>query len=116
MAKKRRTLDPADFVNISHTEEVLEEILVTYDENEDVVIKATKVKGVYTADPVHDPSAEFIPTITFQVVVTRELGVMDTPAVSLCKENDLPIIVLNLEDRGAVTAAIRGERVGTLVS
>lgn len=82
----------------------------------DVVIKATKVKGVYTADPVHDPSAEFIPTITFQEVVTRELGVMDGPAVSLCKENNLPIIVLNLEDRGAVTAAIRGERVGTLVS
>ena len=82
----------------------------------EVVIKATKVKGVYTADPAHDPSAEFIPTITFQEVVTRELGVMDAPAVSLCKENDLPIIVLNLEDRGAVSAAIRGERVGTLVS
>ncbi len=82
----------------------------------EVVIKATKVKGVYTADPAHDPSAEFIPTITFQEVVRRELGVMDAPAVSLCKENDLPIIVLNLEDRGAVSAAIRGERVGTLVS
>ena len=82
----------------------------------DLLIKATKVRGVYSADPAHDPSAEFIPAITFQEVVARELGVMDAPAVSLCKENDLPIIVLNLEDREAVSAAIRGEQVGTLVS
>ena len=81
-----------------------------------VVIKATKVKGVYSADPAQDPSAEFIPSITFQEVVRRELAVMDAAAVSLCKENDLPIIVLNLEDEGAVSAAIRGDRVGTLVS
>lgn len=81
-----------------------------------VVIKATKVKGIYSADPVEDPSAEFFPAITFKEVVQRELAVMDAPAVSLCRENDLPIIVLNLEDRGAVSAAIRGERVGTLVS
>jgi len=82
----------------------------------DVVIKATKVEGVYTADPVKDPSAEFIAEISFQEVVQRELGVMDAAAVALCKENDLPIIVLNLSDRGAVAGAIRGEKVGTLVS
>lgn len=82
----------------------------------EVVIKATKVKGVYSADPARDPSAEFIPSITFQEVVQRELAVMDVAAVSLCKENDLPIIVLSLEDQGAVCAAIRGDRVGTLVS
>jgi uridylate kinase len=82
----------------------------------DVVIKATKVQGVYTADPEEDPTAEFIPEITFQEVVQRELGVMDAPAVSLCKENNLPIIVLNLSEHGAVASAIRGERVGTLVS
>ena len=82
----------------------------------DVVIKATKVRGVYTADPKKDAGAEFLPTISFQEVVARELGVMDTPAVSLCKDNGLPIIVLNLEERGAVAAAIRGEHVGTLVS
>jgi uridylate kinase len=82
----------------------------------DVVIKATKVQGVFSADPKKDPNAEFIPRISFQEVVTRELGVMDAPAVSLCKENDLPIIVLNLENRGVVAAAIRGEHVGTLVS
>lgn len=81
-----------------------------------VVIKATKVEGVYTADPVKDPSAEFIPSLTFQEVVSRELAVMDGPAVSLCKENGLPIIVLDLDRRGSVAAAIRGEPVGTLVS
>jgi uridylate kinase len=81
-----------------------------------VVIKATKVKGIYSADPAEDPSAEFIPSITFQEVVQRELAVMDAAAVSLCKENNLPIIVLSLENQGAVSAAIRGDRVGTLVS
>lgn len=82
----------------------------------DVVIKATKVQGVYTADPAHHPDAEFIPSISFQEVVARELAVMDAAAVALCKENDLPIIVLNLGDQGAVADAIRGEAVGTLVS
>jgi uridylate kinase len=82
----------------------------------DVVIKATKVEGVFTADPVKDPNAEFLPQLSFKEVMTRELAVMDAAAVSLCKENALPIIVLNLEDRGTVTAAIRGERIGTLVS
>ena len=82
----------------------------------DVVIKATKVQGVYTADPATDPSAEFIPTISFQEVVARELAVMDAAAVSLCKDNALPIIVLDLGHAGAVADAIRGERVGTLVS
>ena len=82
----------------------------------DVVIKATKVEGIFTADPEHDASAEFIPKISFQEVVAQELGVMDAAAVSLCKENGLPIIVLNLQERGAVASAIRGEPVGTLVS
>lgn len=82
----------------------------------DVVIKATKVSGVYTADPEKDPTATFIPNITFHEVVARELAVMDAPAVSLCKDNKLPIIVLNLENRGSVCDAIRGEKVGTLVS
>ncbi|MEX0980350.1 MAG: UMP kinase [Gemmatimonadota bacterium] len=81
----------------------------------DVVIKATKVNGVYTADPVKDPSATFIRNITFQEVVARELAVMDAPAVSLCKDNGLPIIVLNLEERGAVCEAVRGGEIGTLV-
>jgi uridylate kinase len=82
----------------------------------DVLIKATKVDGVYTADPVKDPTAKFIPHLTYQDVLTKELGVMDAAAVSLCKENSLPIIVLNIHQPGAVLSALRGEPMGTLVS
>ncbi len=82
----------------------------------EVVIKATKVSGVYTADPAKDPSAEFIPRISFQEVVSKELAVMDAPAVSLCKENGLPIIILDLEEEGAIVSAIKGVQVGTLVT
>ncbi|HEX6938700.1 MAG TPA: UMP kinase [Longimicrobiales bacterium] len=82
----------------------------------DVIIKATKVEGVYSADPTKDPTAKFIPRLSFMEVMTRELGVMDAAAVSLCKDNGLPIIVLNIQRPGAVADAIRGERVGTLVS
>jgi uridylate kinase len=81
----------------------------------DVIIKATKVEGVFTADPVKDPSAEFIPQITFMEVMTRDLKVMDAAAISLCKENEIPIIVLNLQTDGLVERAVRGERIGTLV-
>jgi uridylate kinase len=81
----------------------------------EVIIKATKVEGVYTADPVKDPTAEFIPDITFSDVMTRDLKVMDAAAISLCKENEIPIIVLNLQEPRLVVRAISGERVGTLV-
>ncbi|HEU5208069.1 MAG TPA: UMP kinase [Longimicrobiales bacterium] len=82
----------------------------------DVLIKATKVSGIYTADPAKDPDAEFIRRLSFHDVLTRELQVMDAAAVSLCKDNGLPIIVLNIHERGAVAAALRGEEMGTLVS
>ncbi len=82
----------------------------------DVVIKATRVAGIYTADPEQHPDATFLPAVSFNDVVVRELEIMDAPAVSLCKENGLPIIVLSLRQIGAVRAAIRGEAVGTLVS
>ena len=91
-------------------------VLRAIEMNADVIIKATKVSGIYTADPATDPSATFIPSITFQEVMAQELEVMDGPAVSLCKENGLPIIVLDLQQPRSVRAAIRGERVGTLVS
>ncbi|HEV2146693.1 MAG TPA: UMP kinase [Longimicrobiaceae bacterium] len=81
----------------------------------DVIIKATKVEGVYTADPVKDPAAEFLPEISFMDALTRELAVMDAAALSLCKENRIPIVVLNLQTPGAVARVVRGERVGTLV-
>ncbi|CAN5835394.1 UMP kinase [soil metagenome] len=82
----------------------------------DVLIKATKVDGIYTADPQKHADAEFISHLTYHDVLTRNLQVMDAAAVSLCRENDLPIIVLNIQGRGAVAAALQGEERGTLVS
>ncbi len=81
----------------------------------DIILKATKVDGVYTADPESDPTAEFIEEITYLEVMTRELGVMDAAAISLCKENDLPVIVLNIKRPRAILDALEGERIGTLV-
>lgn len=83
--------------------------------NADVIIKATKVDGIYSADPKKDASAEFIPDITYMQALSRELGVMDAAALSLCKDNDIPIVVLNLDDEGAVARLVSGERIGTLV-
>jgi uridylate kinase len=82
----------------------------------DVIIKATKVEGIYSADPVKEPDAEFIPQITFMDVMTRELNVMDAAAISLCKENNLPIAVLNIQTPGAIARLLRGERIGSIVS
>jgi uridylate kinase len=81
-----------------------------------LIIKATKVSGIYTADPEKDPSAVFIPHLTYQDVLTKDLKVMDAAAVSLCKENNLPIVVLNINEPGAVAGALRGEKRGTMVS
>ncbi len=81
----------------------------------DVIIKATSVDGVYSADPKKDPNATFYEKISYRDVMLEELGVMDQTAITLCKENSLPLIVLNIHRPGAVASAIRGERVGTLV-
>jgi len=82
----------------------------------DVILKATKVDGVYSADPVHVPDAKFLPDLTYREVINKELAVMDAAAVSLCRDNDLPVIVLNIRKPGAILAALRGERIGTLVT
>ncbi len=81
----------------------------------DVIIKATSVDGVYSADPKKDPSAKFYEEISYRDVMLQELGVMDQTAATLCKENDVPLIVLNIHQPDAVAKAVRGERVGTLV-
>ena len=81
-----------------------------------VIMKATKVEGVYTADPHKDANATFLPRVSYMEALTRELGIMDAAAISLCKENSLPIIVLNMNRPGAIAAALHGEAVGTLVS
>jgi uridylate kinase len=80
-----------------------------------VIIKATSVDGVYSADPKQDPNAKFYDEISYRDVMLEELKVMDQTAVTLCKENALPLIVLNIHTPGAIAAAVRGERVGTLV-
>jgi uridylate kinase len=80
-----------------------------------VIIKATSVEGVYSADPKKDPSARFYDELTFRDVIMEELKVIDQTAITLCRENALPLIVLNIHRPGAIVAAIRGERIGTLV-
>ena len=82
----------------------------------DVIIKATSVDGVYSADPKTSPTAKRYDRISYRDVMLEELGVMDQTAITLCKENALPLIVLNINKPGAVSRAIRGEPVGTLVS
>jgi len=80
-----------------------------------VIIKATSVDGVYSADPKQDPNAKFYNEISYRDVMLEELKVMDQTAVTLCKENALPLIVLNIHRPGAIAAAVQGERIGTLV-
>jgi uridylate kinase len=82
----------------------------------DVILKATKVDGVYSDDPLVNPEAEFLPDLTYRDVINNELQVMDAAAMSLCRENDLPVIVLNIRKPGAILSALRGERIGTLVN
>lgn len=81
-----------------------------------VLIKATKVDGVYDADPNKNPNARKFDTLTYIDVLNRRLEVMDSTAVSLCMDNNLPILVVNLWEPSALERAVRGEKVGTLVS
>lgn len=82
----------------------------------DVMIKATKVDGVYSADPVTDSSAEFYPHLTYMDILTRELKVMDATAISLLKDNNIPVQVLNLNTPGNLRRAVLGEAVGTMIT
>jgi uridylate kinase len=81
----------------------------------DVILKATKVDGVYSADPMKDPQAKFFPEIGYIEVINQNLQVMDTTAISLCKEHGLPIIVFNLKKRDHILAAVVGKRIGTII-
>ena len=81
----------------------------------DVVIKATKVDGVYDSDPKKNPGAVKFDELTYIDVLNRRLEVMDSTAITHCMENKIPILVLNLWDQTALTNALRGEKVGTLV-
>ena len=82
----------------------------------DLLIKATKVDGVYDSDPVKNPQAVRFERLTYMEVINRRLQVMDSTAVSLCMDNNLPILVLNLWQPGALVEALYGGNIGTLVS
>jgi uridylate kinase len=84
----------------------------------DILLKATKVDGVYDADPMKEPRATKFDTLSYIDVLKRKLKVMDSTAVSLCMDNDLPIIVFNLWDKGALKSIVTGEatNLGTLIA
>ena len=73
------------------------------------------VDGVYSADPKLDPKAERYTRLTFREVIERDLKVMDTAAVVLCKENHIPIVVFDLHKKGNLVRAMRGEAIGTII-
>ncbi|HEX6816629.1 MAG TPA: UMP kinase [Gemmatimonadaceae bacterium] len=81
----------------------------------DVIIKATSVDGIYTADPKKDRTATLYERLSYRDIIVQNLAVMDQTAITLCAENSLPLIVLNIQRRGAVADAICGARVGTIV-
>ena len=81
----------------------------------DVVIKATKVDGIYDKDPVKYPDAKKYQTVTYNEVLAKDLKVMDATAISLCRENKLPIIVFNSLDEGNLKKVVMGEHIGTTV-
>ena len=80
-----------------------------------VIMKATKVDGIYTADPIKDPSATKFDTISYLQVLEQRLKVMDATAISLCMDNQLPILVFNLRTPGNLRRAVMGEPVGSVV-
>ncbi|MEM6453958.1 MAG: UMP kinase [Acidobacteriota bacterium] len=81
----------------------------------EVLFKATKVPGIYTADPAQDPDAELLSELTYQQVLERNLGFMDAAAISLCRENAIPIVLFDLGVKGNIRRAVCGERVGSIV-
>jgi uridylate kinase len=83
---------------------------------EAILMAKNGVEGVYSADPATDSSAEFIPAITHREAIERGLRVMDSTALSLCMDNDLPIYVFNMADERNIDRIVRGEKVGTLVA
>ena len=84
--------------------------------NADVIIKGTKVDGIYSNDPMKDKNAVRYDSLTFKEVIDNELNVMDMTAFTLCKENNIPIVVLNINDEKSLSDLIKYQNIGTLVS
>jgi uridylate kinase len=91
-------------------------VLRACDIRADAVLKATKVDGVYTADPVKDPSAKKFDAITYDEAIQRGLKIMDFSAIGLAKENNVPLLVFDFWAEHALRRAVRGEKLGTIVS
>lgn len=81
----------------------------------EVLLKATKVPGIYSADPEKDPNAELLPEVTYQRVLEENLRFMDAASISLCRENGIPIVLFDLAERGNVLRVLRGDTVGSIV-
>jgi uridylate kinase len=81
----------------------------------EVILKATKVDGIYSGDPMKDPSATFFPRISYMDILSRGLKVMDSTAISLCMDNRLPLVVFNIRTPGNLLRVVNGEAVGTWV-
>ncbi len=81
----------------------------------DILMKATKVDGVYSADPTKDPDATRYDTLSYTHALSANLGVMDAAAISLCRDNSVPILVFNLNEEGSIRRAIQGKNIGTIV-
>lgn len=81
----------------------------------DVILKATKVDGIYSSDPMKDPHAKKFTTVTYIDVLKKGLSIMDSTAISLCMDNNLPIVVFNLRGKGSIRKIIEGKKIGTLV-
>jgi uridylate kinase len=81
----------------------------------DALFKGTKVDGIFSADPNKDPKALFLPRVTYDDALARNLGVMDATALSLCRDNNMPIYVYNLSQEGNTRRILSGEEIGTRV-
>jgi uridylate kinase len=81
----------------------------------DLLIKATKVSGVYSDDPKKNPNAQLFEKLSYDEVLTKKLRIMDHAAISLCRDNNIPIIVLNIFEKGNITKALLGEKIGTKI-
>ncbi|KGG11161.1 Uridylate kinase [Prochlorococcus marinus str. SS51] len=84
--------------------------------NADVIFKATKVDGVYNQDPKEYPEAIKYESLTFQEVLSKEIAVMDSTAIALCKDNKIPIVVFNIFQPGNINKAVAGEKIGSRIS
>ncbi|NOZ10975.1 MAG: UMP kinase [Gammaproteobacteria bacterium] len=82
----------------------------------DLLVKATKVDGVYSADPLSNPNATRYDVLSFSAILEQQLGVMDAAAIALCRENDIPLRVCDVQSPGNLLAVVNGEHVGTLVN